>query len=148
MAQIEAVVDSGALYDPVPYEEGIRWEKWWWQRLDGNGGSDAMDVVDVTIAVVINVVAGHFSRIHPHVRSQVRMEVVHSAVDDGNHHPVASGGCVPGKIGVNVGIPAPVASLPFGGMRNSLFADIKGQGRAVIDFYTDAKIVTERYWPE
>jgi malonate-semialdehyde dehydrogenase (acetylating)/methylmalonate-semialdehyde dehydrogenase len=53
-----------------------------------------------------------------------------------------------GMIGVNVGIPAPVASLPFGGMRNSLFADIKGQGKSVIEFYTDAKIVTERYWPE
>jgi malonate-semialdehyde dehydrogenase (acetylating)/methylmalonate-semialdehyde dehydrogenase len=53
-----------------------------------------------------------------------------------------------GMIGINVGIPAPVASLPFGGMRDSLFADIKGQGRAVIDFYTDRRIVTERYWPE
>ena len=53
-----------------------------------------------------------------------------------------------GMIGVNVGIPAPVASLPFGGMRESLFADIKGQGRAVTDFFTDQKIVTERYWPE
>jgi malonate-semialdehyde dehydrogenase (acetylating)/methylmalonate-semialdehyde dehydrogenase len=53
-----------------------------------------------------------------------------------------------GMIGVNIGIPAPVASLPFGGMRNSLFAHVKGQGRAVIDFFTDRKIVTERYWPE
>ena len=51
-------------------------------------------------------------------------------------------------IGVNVGIPAPVAPLPFGGMKNSLFADVKGQGKAVIDFFTDRKIVTERYWPE
>ncbi|MHC4400226.1 MAG: CoA-acylating methylmalonate-semialdehyde dehydrogenase [Planctomycetota bacterium] len=53
-----------------------------------------------------------------------------------------------GMIGVNVGIPAPVASLPFGGMKSSLFADTKGQGRAVIRFFTDEKIVTERYWPE
>ncbi|MFH1268347.1 MAG: CoA-acylating methylmalonate-semialdehyde dehydrogenase [Planctomycetota bacterium] len=53
-----------------------------------------------------------------------------------------------GMIGVNVGIPAPVASLPFGGMKNSLFADTKGQGKAVIHFFTDQKIITERYWPE
>ncbi|MHC4176784.1 MAG: CoA-acylating methylmalonate-semialdehyde dehydrogenase [Planctomycetota bacterium] len=53
-----------------------------------------------------------------------------------------------GMIGVNVGIPAPVASLPFGGMKNSIFADTKGQGKAVIDFFTDRKIITERYWPE
>ncbi|HUT14447.1 MAG TPA: CoA-acylating methylmalonate-semialdehyde dehydrogenase [Thermoguttaceae bacterium] len=53
-----------------------------------------------------------------------------------------------GMIGINVGIPAPVAPLPFGGMKESLFADTKGQGRAAIDFFTDRKIVTERYWAE
>jgi malonate-semialdehyde dehydrogenase (acetylating)/methylmalonate-semialdehyde dehydrogenase len=47
-----------------------------------------------------------------------------------------------------VGIPAPVACLPFGGMKASQFSDIKAQGRAVIDFFTEPKIVTERYWPE
>lgn len=53
-----------------------------------------------------------------------------------------------GMIGVNVGIPAPVAYLPFGGMKASQFADIKAQGTAVIRFFTEEKIVTERYWPE
>ena len=53
-----------------------------------------------------------------------------------------------GMIGVNVGIPAPVAYLPFGGMKASFFADIKAQGKAVIDFFTENKIITERYWPE
>ena len=53
-----------------------------------------------------------------------------------------------GMIGVNVGIPAPVAYLPFGGMKNSQFADIKAQGKAVINFFTEDKIITERYWPE
>jgi malonate-semialdehyde dehydrogenase (acetylating)/methylmalonate-semialdehyde dehydrogenase len=53
-----------------------------------------------------------------------------------------------GMIGINVGIPAPVAHLPFGGMKASQFSDIKAQGRAVIDFFTETKIVTERYWPE
>ncbi len=53
-----------------------------------------------------------------------------------------------GMIGINVGIPAPVAPLPFGGMKASLFADTKAQGKAVIHFFTDLKIVTERYWPE
>lgn len=53
-----------------------------------------------------------------------------------------------GMIGINVGIPAPVAQLPFGGMKLSQFSDIKAQGRAVIDFFTERKVVTERYWPE
>lgn len=53
-----------------------------------------------------------------------------------------------GMIGVNVGIPAPVAHLPFGGMKASQFSEIKAQGRAVINFFTEAKVITERYWPE
>lgn len=53
-----------------------------------------------------------------------------------------------GMIGVNVGIPAPVAHLPFGGMRSSFFGDIKTQGKAAVSFFTQDKIVTERFWAE
>ena len=53
-----------------------------------------------------------------------------------------------GMIGVNVGIPAPVAMLPFGGLKNSQWAQIKAQGKAIVEFYTEDKIVTERYFPE
>jgi malonate-semialdehyde dehydrogenase (acetylating) / methylmalonate-semialdehyde dehydrogenase len=53
-----------------------------------------------------------------------------------------------GMIGVNVGIPAPVAYLPFGGMKDSQWADIKTQGKAIVNFYTQDKVITERYWPE
>jgi malonate-semialdehyde dehydrogenase (acetylating)/methylmalonate-semialdehyde dehydrogenase len=53
-----------------------------------------------------------------------------------------------GMIGINVGIPAPVAYLPFGGMKASQFADIKAQGKAIINFFTESKIITERFWPE
>ena len=53
-----------------------------------------------------------------------------------------------GMVGVNVGIPAPVAYLPFGGMKASQFADIKAQGKSVVNFFTEDKIVTERYWKE
>lgn len=53
-----------------------------------------------------------------------------------------------GMIGINVGIPAPVAYLPFGGMKTSQFADIKAQGKAVVSFFTEDKVITERFWPE
>jgi len=53
-----------------------------------------------------------------------------------------------GMIGINIGIPAPVAYLPFGGMKMSQMADIKAQGKTVVDFFTECKIITERYWPE
>ncbi|HEX7880121.1 MAG TPA: hypothetical protein VF720_11970, partial [Candidatus Eisenbacteria bacterium] len=26
-----------SLYDPLPREEGIRWEKWWWQQIEDTG---------------------------------------------------------------------------------------------------------------
>ncbi len=48
-----------------------------------------------------------------------------------------------GIVRLQYGIPAPVAPLPFGGMKNSLFSDIKAQGKAVIDFFTEDKIITE-----
>ncbi len=51
-----------------------------------------------------------------------------------------------GMIGINVGIPAPVAHLPFGGMKGSIFSDVKVQGKEVVNFYTEKKIITERYW--
>jgi len=53
-----------------------------------------------------------------------------------------------GMIGINIGIPAPVAYLPFGGVKESQYADIKAQGKTIIEFYTEDKIITERYWPE
>jgi len=53
-----------------------------------------------------------------------------------------------GMVGVNVGIPAPVAYLPFGGMKESQYADIKAQGKAVINFFTEDKVITERYFSE
>ena len=53
-----------------------------------------------------------------------------------------------GMIGVNIGIPAPVAYLPFGGMKESQYADIKAQGKAVINFFTEDKIITERFFRE
>ena len=53
-----------------------------------------------------------------------------------------------GMIGINVGIPAPVPSLPFGGMKDSMMCDIKMQGKTAINFFTQEKIITERYWEE
>jgi malonate-semialdehyde dehydrogenase (acetylating)/methylmalonate-semialdehyde dehydrogenase len=53
-----------------------------------------------------------------------------------------------GMIGVNVGIPAPVPFLPFGGMDNSMMCDIKMQGKSALNFFTHDKVIVERYWQE
>ena len=53
-----------------------------------------------------------------------------------------------GMLGINVGIPAPVAYLPFGGMKESQFSQIKGQGKEIINFFVEKKVIVERYWEE
>jgi malonate-semialdehyde dehydrogenase (acetylating)/methylmalonate-semialdehyde dehydrogenase len=51
-----------------------------------------------------------------------------------------------GNIGINVGVAAPMAFFPFSGWKESFFGDLHAQGRDAIDFYTEKKIVVER-WP-
>lgn len=51
-----------------------------------------------------------------------------------------------GNIGINVGVAAPMAFFPFSGWKDSFFGDLHGQGRDAIDFYTEKKVVVER-WP-
>ncbi len=50
-----------------------------------------------------------------------------------------------GMIGVNIGVAAPMAFFPFGGTRESLFGDLKAQGRDAIGFYTDQRVVISRW---
>jgi len=50
-----------------------------------------------------------------------------------------------GNIGVNIGVAAPSASFPFGGQKDSFFGDLHGQGMDAIEFYSERKIVIERW---
>jgi malonate-semialdehyde dehydrogenase (acetylating)/methylmalonate-semialdehyde dehydrogenase len=50
-----------------------------------------------------------------------------------------------GNIGINVGVAAATASFPFGGQKESFFGDLHGQGLDSIEFYTDKKILIERW---
>jgi malonate-semialdehyde dehydrogenase (acetylating)/methylmalonate-semialdehyde dehydrogenase len=51
-----------------------------------------------------------------------------------------------GEVGVNVGLAAPMAFFPFGGRKESFFGVLHGQGQDAVDFFTDKKIVIERWW--
>jgi len=51
-----------------------------------------------------------------------------------------------GNIGINVGIAAPMAFFPFSGMRNSFFGTLHGQGREAIRFFTESKVVIQRWF--
>jgi malonate-semialdehyde dehydrogenase (acetylating)/methylmalonate-semialdehyde dehydrogenase len=52
-----------------------------------------------------------------------------------------------GNVGINVGVAAPMAFFPFCGWKESFFGDLHGQGRDAVEFYTEKKVVVER-WPK
>ncbi len=54
----------------------------------------------------------------------------------------------PSMIGINIGVPAPMAFFSFGGAKASFFGDIKVHGQASVDFYTDTKVTVERWIKE
>jgi len=52
-----------------------------------------------------------------------------------------------GNVGVNIGVAAPMAYFPFSGWKGSFFGVLHAQGRDAVEFYTDKKVVIER-WPK
>ena len=50
-----------------------------------------------------------------------------------------------GNLGINVGVAAPMAFFPFSGARASFFGDLHAQGRHAVEFYTETKVVVERW---
>ena len=52
-----------------------------------------------------------------------------------------------GNIGINLGVAAPMAFFPFSGWKDSFFGDLHAQGRHGVEFYTETKVVVER-WPK
>ncbi len=51
-----------------------------------------------------------------------------------------------GNIGINLGVAAPMAFYPFSGWKDSFFGTLHAQGRHGVEFYTQTKVVIER-WP-
>jgi malonate-semialdehyde dehydrogenase (acetylating)/methylmalonate-semialdehyde dehydrogenase len=50
-----------------------------------------------------------------------------------------------GMLGINLGVPAPMAFFPFSGWKGSFFGDLHAQGKDGIEFYTRRKVVTSRW---
>jgi malonate-semialdehyde dehydrogenase (acetylating)/methylmalonate-semialdehyde dehydrogenase len=51
-----------------------------------------------------------------------------------------------GMIGVNIGVAAPMAFFPFGGIKDSIFGDLRCHGKDAVAFYTQQRVVISR-WP-
>jgi malonate-semialdehyde dehydrogenase (acetylating) / methylmalonate-semialdehyde dehydrogenase len=54
-------------------------------------------------------------------------------------------GAEAGMLGVNIGVPAPVAWFPFAGWKDSCDGDLHANGTDAVDFYTRKKVVTSRW---
>lgn len=52
-----------------------------------------------------------------------------------------------GNIGINIGVAAPMAFFPFSGWKDSFYGDLHSQGRHAVEFFTQTKVVIER-WPK
>ena len=50
-----------------------------------------------------------------------------------------------GMVGVNIGVPAPVALFPFSGWKGSFYGDAHALGKDAVKFYTETKVVTSRW---
>jgi malonate-semialdehyde dehydrogenase (acetylating)/methylmalonate-semialdehyde dehydrogenase len=53
-----------------------------------------------------------------------------------------------GNIGINIGVAAPMAFFPFSGWKESFFGTLHGQSHHAVEFYTQTKVVIERWLKE
>jgi malonate-semialdehyde dehydrogenase (acetylating)/methylmalonate-semialdehyde dehydrogenase len=51
-----------------------------------------------------------------------------------------------GMAGINIGVAAPMAFFPFGGVKDSIFGDLRCHGKDAVAFYTQQRVVMSR-WP-
>lgn len=53
-----------------------------------------------------------------------------------------------GNIGINIGVAAPMAFFPFSGWKESFFETLHGQATHAVEFFTQSKIIIERWAKE
>ena len=51
-----------------------------------------------------------------------------------------------GMLGINLGVPAPMAFFPFAGWKNSFFGDLHAHGKDAVNFYTEQKVIMSRWF--
>jgi len=98
------------------------------------------------------------------VLNVMRMEDLDAAIEQTNRSAFGNGAAIftnsgkaarefkhrvkAGMVGINVGVPATIAMFPFTGWDESFFGDLHIQGREGVQFYTQQKVVTTRWFGE
>ncbi|WP_243300078.1 CoA-acylating methylmalonate-semialdehyde dehydrogenase [Bacillus litorisediminis] len=95
------------------------------------------------------------------VLSIVRVSSLDEAIEVTNQSRFANGACLytdsanairkfreeidAGMLGINIGVPAPMAFFPFSGYKDSFYGDLHANGKDGVEFYTRKKMLTARY---
>ncbi|MCF6409534.1 CoA-acylating methylmalonate-semialdehyde dehydrogenase [Pseudalkalibacillus salsuginis] len=95
------------------------------------------------------------------VLSIVRVDSLDEAIEFTNQSDFANGACLftdsahavrkfreeidAGMLGINLGVPAPMAFFPFSGYKKSFYGDLHANGTDGVEFYTRKKMLTARY---
>lgn len=95
------------------------------------------------------------------VLSIVRVKDLTEAIAIANASKFANGACLytdsagairqfretidAGMLGINIGVPAPMAFFPFSGYKASFYGDLHANGTDGVEFYTRKKMITGRY---
>jgi malonate-semialdehyde dehydrogenase (acetylating)/methylmalonate-semialdehyde dehydrogenase len=95
------------------------------------------------------------------VLSVMRAATLEEAIDIANRSELANGACLfttsgvsarqfretidAGMLGINLGVPAPMAFFPFSGYKKSFYGDLHANGTDGVEFYTRKKMVTARW---
>ncbi|MBB6672460.1 CoA-acylating methylmalonate-semialdehyde dehydrogenase [Cohnella nanjingensis] len=95
------------------------------------------------------------------VLSIARVDTLDEAIALANRSEFANGACLftqdgsnvrkfreeidAGMLGVNLGVPAPMAFFPFSGWKQSFYGDLHANGNDGVEFYTRKKMVTARW---
>lgn len=95
------------------------------------------------------------------VLSIVRVSTLDEAIELSNRSDFANGACLfttngsnvrqfretidAGMLGVNLGVPAPMAFFPFSGWKKSFYGDLHANGNDGVEFYTRKKMLTARW---
>jgi len=95
------------------------------------------------------------------VLSIIRVKDLDEAIKVTNQSAFANGSCIytrdggsvrqfreeidAGMLGVNIGVPAPMAFFPFSGYKDSFYGDLHANGKDGVEFYTRKKTITTKW---